>query len=537
LTVWDCENGQKCLSRAGADLTFAFHPREDAIVIEESPYTTVRYALPSGEEQVRWTAPEPRLYGGRAGWHTLAFSPNGRLLAGVAVGTLLLEFMDPNTGEQLRLITNSARPDAISWNGTGSSLAVATADNRVSIWNPTTGALRWSAPPMIAAAHTLAFHPHRDWLAAGCLDGKVRFIDTYQQRFVFEYPAESRRIAFSPHGTRLGPVWSEGQVGWLQINRPDAFVSFGAGGSRLRLTDGAFSKDGKTLMVGSVESVVICNAHLGRTARTMSQWRMSACAFHPRDDYLIAADNKGISRYAHELAGTGATLSALETIHSGPRWLAFAFNTDGRYFAAFNAESRSVFVFDHTLTNQLASFGNQTNVEALALSPDGRWLTTGSSKDRMVHFWDVQAREPIFSLPTGDQPRSAFSADGRWFAVTAGGFKLLHSGTWQPAPPLKFSEARPIPGAAAFSPDSRMLALVVNRFEVHLFDLRTFERLAVLRPPGAIQILSLIFSPDGSQLAGVGVEARVAVWNLRAAEKGLQEFGLGWDLAEAGSRP
>ena len=52
------------------------------------------------------------------------------------------------------------------------------------------------------------------------------------------------------------------------------------------------------------------------------------------------------------------------------------------------------------------------------------------------------------------------------------------------------------------------------------------------RLPGAVQMLSLVFSPDGSQLAGVGAEARVAVWNLNEVRRSLAEFGLEWDRPE-----
>ena len=84
-------------------------------------------------------------------------------------------------------------------------------------------------------------------------------------------------------------------------------------------------------------------------------------------------------------------------------------------------------------------------------------------------------------------------------------------------------------GAVAFSPDSRMLAMIVNRFEVHLFDLRTFDCIGVLRPPGTVPMLSVLFSPDGSQLAGTAREGRVAIWNMQHLEKSLAEFGLSWD--------
>jgi WD40 repeat protein len=531
LNVWDLRAGRQCLTRSGTNIAFAFHPREEVIVIQEAPNETVWLDLPSGTERLRWTAPFPRPSGHRTGWHTLAFSPNGRLLAGASAGMSSVELMKADTGEQLRVLTNNSRTVAMCWSPDGTSLAISTTDSRVLIWNAATGALEWSSPTMIASAQSLAFHPYRDWLAAGCYDGKVRFIDTHQQRFIFEFPGESRRLDFSPHGIRLGPVWSQGQLGCLETHRAEAFTSFGVGRSMDRLTDGAFSPDGKVLLIGHSDAVMISNPHLGRRIRPKNDWRMSTSTFHPRENYLLASDRKGISRYTHELAGARITLTPLGVIHPGTQWRALAFTPDGQRFAGYSSQSNAIFVFDETLTNQLAAFGPHTNTDTLALSPNGRWLTTASRSDRTVRLWDVSAEELIQTLPAGTEARSVFSGDGRWLAVTGDRFRLLETGTWTPGSSPRFSEENPILGAAAFSPDSRMLAIVVNRFEVHLFDLRTFESIGILRPPGAIQMLSLVFSPDGSQLAGTGAEARVAVWNMRAVEQSLADFGLAWDSA------
>jgi WD40 repeat protein len=527
--VWDLKTARHCFTRSGTNFTFAFHPREDAILIQESPNEAVLLDLPSGEERLRWIAPSPRLSGRRTGWYLLSFSPDGRTLATTSAGSVLVELLNPNTGEQLRTLTNNSRAVAMSWSADGDALAIATADGRVTIWNPSTGALEWSSPVMVAAVQSMAFHPHREWLAVGCQDQKVRFIDTHQKRFVFEYPVESRRLAFSPHGIRLGPVWSQGQFGWLETRRAEAFISFGVGSSLNALTDGSFSADGRVLTVGHSGSVIVCNPHIGRKVRTRNDWRASACLFHPRENYLFVSDRKGISRYTYELDGARFTNSSPEMILPGAEWRTFAFTPDGRRFAAFNSQSNAVFVFDQTLTNRLASFGPHTSAETIVFSPDARWLATSSRSDRAVRLWDVAGEKMITRLPVGYPARSAFSSDGRWFVATGERFDLRKTGTWEPAPPLQFIEKRPILGAAAFSPDSRMLAVVVNRFEVHLFDLKTFERIGILRPPSAVQMLSLFFSPDGSELAALGAEARVAVWNMREMEQSLKEFGLGWN--------
>lgn len=257
---------------------------------------------------------------------------------------------------------------------------------------------------------------------------------------------------------------------------------------------------------------------------------MPASAFHPTEDCFIGTDARGISRYGYKFDAytAGFTLSAGEQIHSGD-WRAAAFTPDGKRFAAYNARSNAVYVFDHTLTNMVSSFGRHTRAEALALSPDGRWAATGGRTDRMIRLWDIATTNQINEFPAAMQPRSAFSANGRWLAVMGDEFQLLEVGTWKPAPRLKFTDENPIVGACAFSPDGRTLALIVNRFEVNLFDLQTFECQGVLRPPGTVPMLSLLFAHDGSQLAGMGREGRVAVWNMREVERNLSEFDLAWD--------
>jgi WD40 repeat protein len=527
--VWDLRTARRCFTRSGTNFTFAFHPREDAILVQESPHEAVLLDLPSGTERHRWIAPSSRLSGRRTGWYLLSFSPDGRMLATASVGSVLVELLNPNTGEQLRTLTNNSRAVAMSWSVDSDSFAIATADGRVTIWNPSTGELEWSSPVMIAAVQSMAFHPHREWLAVGCQDQKVRFIDTHQKRFVFEYPVESRRLAFSPHGIRLGPVWSQGRFGWLETRRTEAFISFGVGSSLNALTDGSFSADGRVLTVGHSGAVMVCNPHIGRKVRTRNDWRASASLFHPKESYLFVSDRRGISRYTYELDGARFTNSSPEVILPGAEWRTFAFTPDGQRFAAFNSQSNAIVVFDQTLTNRLASFGPHPAAETIAFSPDARWLATSSRSDRAVRLWDVGGEKIITRLPVGYPARSAFSSDGRWFVATGERFELRKTGTWEPAASLQFTEKRPILGAAAFSPDSRLLAVVVNRFEVHLFNLKTFERIGILRPPSAVQMLSLVFSPDGSQLAGLGAEARVAVWNMREVERNLTEFGLGWN--------
>jgi WD40 repeat protein len=88
---------------------------------------------------------------------------------------------------------------------------------------------------------------------------------------------------------------------------------------------------------------------------------------------------------------------------------------------------------------------------------------------------------------------------------------------------------QPLLGAAAFSPDSRILAVVCDQFSVQLIDLKGFHSLGLLQAPGQLALHALQFSPDGTQLAATGVAGRLRLWDLRQLRRRLHELGLDRD--------
>jgi WD40 repeat protein len=84
-------------------------------------------------------------------------------------------------------------------------------------------------------------------------------------------------------------------------------------------------------------------------------------------------------------------------------------------------------------------------------------------------------------------------------------------------------------GAAAFSPDGRLLAVVRDQYAVQLFDLATFRSLGILAAPEEKAMHLLEFSPDGSRLGAGCISGRLRVWDLRRIRQRLAEFGLDWD--------
>jgi WD40 repeat protein len=535
--IWELATGAHLPLAPATNLVFAFHPREQLVVIQTNANEAIGLELPSGRELFRWKAPLPRLAGRDSGWHTLAFSPNGRQLAGASATSRLIELMTSDTGDQIRVLTNSAHTVAMSWSQDGRLLAAATADNHIMLWETASGALRWESPPMVNRARRLAFHPRGEWLAAACEDDYVRLLDLATGRITFEHPGQSPQLAFSPRGHWLGPIHWQGQAGLLEIRRPAEFSSFEAGPEHLRLSGGQFGAHGRILSVGHSDQVVLCDPVRGTRYRTRNDWRMSACLFLPTQDQLLVAEGNGMVRYALSFGSRGELeFSSPEIVHPGSGWTALNLSPDGRCFAAYNRRTQMATIFDHTLTNRLSSVGPHADVGDVTVSPDGRWVTTGSHANRNLKLWDATRGDLVRTSNIGVHPRGAFSNDGRWLAVTSEDeFELWEAGTWKNVLSFPPRSGRRVFGAAAFSPDGHTLAIVVDRFTVQLFDLRQQVSIGTLRPPVASQLQGLAYAPDGSRLAAFGNNATVAVWHLHEIDRALADFGLSWDLSPAQS--
>jgi tetratricopeptide (TPR) repeat protein len=89
-----------------------------------------------------------------------------------------------------------------------------------------------------------------------------------------------------------------------------------------------------------------------------------------------------------------------------------------------------------------------------------------------------------------------------------------------------------LPGPLAFSPDGKVLAVVLTGLTIQLLDPATAGVLATLEPPEPDRNLpgTLRFSADGSQLAVCTNELRLLhVWDLRLIRLELARLGLDWD--------
>jgi dipeptidyl aminopeptidase/acylaminoacyl peptidase len=175
---------------------------------------------------------------------------------------------------------------------------------------------------------------------------------------------------------------------------------------------------------------------------------------------------------------------------------------------------------------------NHPQVAVAALSPDGRYVATGTSRGRGVKVWEADSGRLVCDLPAEGSAGVGFSPDGSRLLVleAEGAYRSYRVGSWQQQWQRRDPDAATARSLrAAFHPDGRLMAHVSDRVNLRLVDLETGEDLAVLPVPESQNLSGYQFSPDGRYVAAVTARGAVQLWDLRRLRAALREAGLDWD--------
>lgn len=162
---------------------------------------------------------------------------------------------------------------------------------------------------------------------------------------------------------------------------------------------------------------------------------------------------------------------------------------------------------------------NRKGVTAMAVTPDGGELASGSSSDNRIRIWDALTGRQLFvlegslGLPTG----LAFGPSGGVLGSVArdSALRLWDVGTGSQLAQIFGHEAAI--RAIAASPDGRFLATAGEETRIMLWDLANRSLSKILW--GSTDFINAIsFSPDNRFLAAAGEDARVLIFDITSGK-------------------
>ncbi|MFO0760217.1 MAG: hypothetical protein U0359_27295 [Byssovorax sp.] len=420
------------------------------------------------------------------------------------------------SGDLVATLTGHERPIlAASLSHDGSSVATASSDGTLRIWDAKTGKEKAKLAPSspgygkALTFRSLAWAPNDGQLAVGASDGSVRLVDPASaevRHTLLLHKAQVEALAYSPGGQRLLSTSLDGSAA-LWEPATGALVE-PLRGHKDGVLGGSFTREDEALTFSDDRTARLWNVVDGPFVRLLDG--------HARGVERLAASGDGSILISGGIDGTariwesktGRSIAAI-TGHKGP--VAIAVSPDGSVVLTGSMDTQARLWDGKTGAPRFTLAEDDKGASAVALSPDGKLAATGAL-DGPVRLWDAASGAPKKALAGHDKRVAslAFSPDSTKLASASwdGTARLFDLRSDAPPKVLKGPEGHVV--MAAFSPDGKALAVAADQ-EVRVFDASTGEPRFTLK--GHEQQVNMVaYSPDGTRIATASLDATMRTW-------------------------
>ena len=425
----------------------------------------------------------------------ICFSPDGTK---VFTGYELLEIA---TGRSLSFADSSRNVRSVAFSPDGKSVLTGSYDE-IDLWNALTGEVTYTFPYSIPPGTAVAFSPDGKFMMAG-----DHLWDAGTGSLIRSFMGHTNHItsiAFSPDGSRILTGGDTAPRIWET-----------ATGTLLRTLDAhsivqtvAYSPDGTLMLTSHADQTTrLWDAKSGSCIRTFgdSANRVYGASFSPNADSILAVGSGKVCLWD---TATGACRLVLAG-HSSYRQAAPS--PDGRSVLLANGTTAELLDLDSGSLIR-SYYGHSNMIEAVAFSPDGSRVLTGSS-DGTSRLWETQTGSCL-RIFTTSASCVAFSPDGS--RILTGYEKAAQLWNAADGSLIRAFSGNGTVFSVAFSPDG-IHVLTVSDNLVMLWD--SISGLCVRTFDNTGYVYDLDFSPDGTRFVCACSDYLVRLWDVNTGSR------------------
>ena len=450
----------------------------------------------------------------------VAFSPDGTRLASGSTDTTVRLWDTIGDGDGMTLQKHTGPTNVLAFSPDGKMLASGSTDKTVQLWDTTTGKPLATLTGHINGITALAFSPDGRTLISGSTDGTIRFWQTATgapvDTLITGHTQSIKAATFFEDSSTLVSAAFNGEITFWDVETSQKSTVQNIG-HRDWYSAVAFSPDGTKLISAAADGTIVFGGF------------PTGFSTKKPDDLIRLTDVSTGDELARLQRGAEKLIFSPD---DRTKTVAITNTLDIRLWNTETGDELVIPVNDDNDDLKPGFRGNLPVVLALAFSPDGRWLVSGTTEGD-IRMWDVATGEAltVFAEPTeqknlGHISAVAFSPDRALLA--AGTPSQLH--LWDVRTGHKVFSVSTVhkrgwgtyhdyPRPLVFSPDGTILVNGHGSGTIQLWDVETGDRIAAL--DGHTQeVETLKFSPDGETLVSTAQDGTIFLWDWDEAITG-----------------
>ncbi len=541
--LWDPATGKLKSALKGheeAVTSVAFRPDGKWLVSASEPPKAVSAKEPSvriwdvekGEEVADLAADLPKRPKGK--FNSVAFSPNGKLVAGVSeTGQLFIWNPDREKGKR-QVFGIDAHPGQqvyqVLFGKDTSDIFTCGGDDRakriVGV-GPEGESIPGQGKPTPLEGHSgnvtaLALSRDVRFCATGSADKTIRLWDLTGPapriaRVYQGHTEEVSSLAFSPDGQTLASGSKDQSIRLWKVSLSDEHQNFTD--HKGYVWSAAFSPDGQTVASAGVDRVILIRDLGGKVLHKLEGHTapVTALAYSLDGAKLASVGGDMIVRVWD--AKSGQKLKELKG-HTGPI-MAVAFGAGNQLLTG--GIDKIARLWDITKDEPVHVFpAGKTPISAVAVRKDGKQALIGSGEGALRIF-DLTGtpKETVQALPhLAGIGAIAYGPDGTRAATCGGDLFVRYWAIPETGAPTLIAElkghTKPV-SSVAVHPEGRLLASAGGDLIVRIWDTNTKTEVRALRGH-TDWVSSVAFAPNGRTILSAGVDRTVKAWELSSEE-------------------